>query len=61
MHNATLVAECHVGARENVVRNRLPEHLDSQNVRYYLLRLSLDVWMYEGDMVIATYYISECR
>jgi hypothetical protein len=37
----------------------LPKHLDAQYVRYYLFRLSLDIWVYEGDVVVATYYVSE--
>jgi hypothetical protein len=37
----------------------LPEHLHAQRICYYLLCLALNVGVYEGDVVVATYYIAE--
>jgi hypothetical protein len=59
MHNAALVAQRHVAAREHIIRNRLPEDLDAQRVCYYLLRLALNVRVYEGHVVVATYHVAE--
>jgi hypothetical protein len=61
MHNAALIAQRHIAAREHIIRNRLPEDLDAQRVRYYLLRLALNVWVYKRDVVVAAYYVPERR
>jgi hypothetical protein len=37
----------------------LPEDLHAQRICYYLLCLAFNVWMYEGDVVVATYYVAE--
>ena len=54
MHDTALIAKRHIRARENVIRNRLPENLNAQHICYYLLRLTLDIRMYESYMVVAT-------
>jgi hypothetical protein len=59
MHNTTLITQRHVASRQHIIRNRLPEDLDAQRIRYYLLRLALDVRVYERDVVVAAYYVSE--
>jgi hypothetical protein len=59
MHNTALVAQSHVAPREHIVGDGLPEYLDTQHISYYLLRLSLDVGVYKGDVVVATYYIAK--
>jgi len=59
VHNAALVAQCHVATGKYVVCDCLPENLNAQDICYYLFRLSLNIWVYECDMVVATYYIAE--
>jgi len=59
MHNTALIAQRHITTREHIIRNCLPEHLDAQRICYYLLRLALDIRVYKGDMVVATYYVAE--
>jgi hypothetical protein len=54
-----LVAQRHVRARKHIVRNRLPEDLHAKHIRYYLFGFSLNVGVYESDVVIAAYYVAE--
>lgn len=61
MYDAALVAQRHVGAREDIVRDGLPEHLDAQYVCYDLFRLAFDVRVDEGDVIVATYDVAEGR
>lgn len=61
MHDASLVAQRHVAPRQHIVCDGLPENFNTQHIRYYLLCLALDVWVHEGDMIIATDYIAEGR
>jgi hypothetical protein len=37
----------------------LPKHFHAQRISYYLFRLALNVWVYEGDVVVAAYDIAE--
>lgn len=59
MYDATGVAQCHVRARKNIIRNCLSEDLDAQHICYYLLGLSLDIGVDECDVVVAANYVSE--
>jgi hypothetical protein len=53
VHESTLVAESAVTPNEDVVRDRLPEDLDLEDVGDDLLRLAIDVGVHECDVVVA--------
>jgi len=61
MHYAPLITQRHIATRQHIIRNRLPEHLDAQRVRYYLLRLALNVGVHERHVVVAAYDVAERR
>jgi hypothetical protein len=37
----------------------LSEHLNAEDVCYYLFCLACQIWMDESDVVICTYYVAE--
>lgn len=59
VHNAALVAEGHVAARQNVVGDCLTEDLDAQHVGNDFFRLALQVRVHEGDVVVGADDISQ--
>jgi hypothetical protein len=59
VHDAALVAEAHVAAGQDVVRNGLSEHLDAEHVGDDLFRLALEVWVHEGDVVVGADDVAE--
>ena len=59
MDEATLICDCTIGADEDVVRDRLTEHLDFEDVSDDLLRLAINVRVNERDVVITRDHISE--
>ena len=61
MDETALVGDCTIGADEDVVRDRLAEHLDFEGVCDDLLRLAIDVGVYERDVVVARDDVSERR
>ena len=52
-HQATHVAEHGVGADKGVAGNGLAEHLHAQRVRNNVLRLSVNVRVHQGHVVVA--------
>lgn len=61
VHQPALVAEAHVAADEDVVRHRLPEHLDAQHVSHNLLGLALKVRVDESDVVVCDDDVAQGR
>ena len=59
VHDTALIAQRHVRACENVIRDCLPEDLHAKHICYYLLCLALDVRVYEGDVVVAANDVAE--
>ena len=53
MHDATLIRDDGIGADEHVVGDCLPENLNLEHVRDDLLRLAVDVWVHERNVVVA--------
>jgi len=60
MHDAALVAQTHVTADQDVVRDRLAEHLDAQDVGDQLFRFALQVRVDNGDVVVAADDVAQC-
>jgi hypothetical protein len=61
MDESTLVCDHTITPYENVVCNRLPKYFDLEYVRNNLFRLSINVWMNESDVVVASDHVSEGR
>jgi hypothetical protein len=59
VHNTTLIAQSHVRACEDVVRDCLPEHLHAENICYYFLGLALNVGVNKCDVVVAADDVAE--
>jgi len=59
MYNAALVGERHVRAYEDVVSDCLSEDFDAENISDYLFGFSLEVGMYQSDVVVRYYDVSE--
>jgi hypothetical protein len=59
MDESTLVRDDAITPYKNVVCNRLPKHFDLEDVRDDLLRLSINVWVNEGDVVVTCNHVSE--
>jgi hypothetical protein len=53
MYEPALVCYGAAAAHEDVVGDRLPENLDFKHIGDDLLRLTIDVGVHEGDIVIA--------
>lgn len=60
MYEAALVCYRAVAAHQDVVCDRLTENLDFQDIGDDLFCFAVDVWVDEGDVVIACNNISEC-
>jgi len=60
MYQSSLIADSTVTADEDILCDGLPKDLDFQNVGDDFLCLSIDVWVDQGDMVIACDHISKC-
>jgi hypothetical protein len=61
MDETALIGDCTIRADEDVVGDRLAEHLDFEHIRDDLLRLAIDVGVYERDVVVARDDVSERR
>lgn len=59
VHDAALVAEAHVAAGQDVVRDGLAEDLDAEDVGDDLLRLALEIRVHEGDVVVGADDVAE--
>ena len=61
MDKTTLICDCTIRADEDVVRDRLAEDLDLEDVRDDLLRLAINVRVHQRDMVVAGNHVPERR
>lgn len=60
VNDSSLVGESHVGADENIVGDGLAENLDTKHVGDDLLGFAFDIWVHEGDVVVADDDVAEC-
>ena len=61
VHDPALVAQRHVAPRQHVIRNRLPEDFDAEDVGDYFFGFAFQVWVDEGYVVVCADYVSERR
>jgi len=61
MDETTLICYCTIGADEDVVRDRLAEDFDLEDVRDDFLRLAINVWVHERDVIVAGDDVTERR
>ena len=61
MDKTTLICDCTIRADEDVVRDRLAEDLDLQDVRDNFFRLAINVWMHQRNMIVACNDVSKRR
>ena len=59
MDHTSLVGEFAVRSDEDLARNGLAKDLDPEDVADELLRLSIDIWVDEGDVVVAGDAVTE--
>lgn len=55
-----MVAYCAIAANEDIICDCLPEYLNFENVGNDLFGLAINVWMDEGNVVVACDHIPEC-
>ena len=60
-YETTLVTQRTVTSNEDITRDRLPKHLNPQNIPNNLLCLPLDVRVYQGDIIVTCDYVAEGR
>lgn len=61
VHEAALVGQDNIRADQDVVGNRLPEHLHVQDVPNNLLRLLVQVRVHQSTVVVARNHIAQGR
>ena len=61
MDKSTLICDCTIRADEDVIRDRLAEDLDLEDVRDDLLRLTINVRVHQRDVVITGDHVTERR
>jgi hypothetical protein len=61
MYESSLVRDRAITPHEDVISDRLSEYLYLQDVRNDLLGFAINVWMYEGDVVVTCDDIPEGR
>ena len=59
MYKAALIRDSAIRPDEHIVRDRLTENLDLQNVGDNLLRLAVDVRVHECDIVVACDHVAK--
>ena len=59
VHEAALIREGTVRSDEDVSGDRLSEYFDLEDVGEDLLGLSVEVGVYEGDVVVASYHVAQ--
>ena len=59
MHDPALIRDDGVAANEDVVGDCLPEDLHLEHVRDNLFRLTIQIWMYKSNVVVACDNVSE--
>jgi hypothetical protein len=61
MNKTTLICDCTIRADEDVVRDRLAEDLDFEDVRDDLLRLAINIRVHERDVIVASDHVPKRR
>jgi hypothetical protein len=61
MDETTLICDCTIRADEDVVRDRLAEDLDLEDVRDNFLRLAIDVRVHQRDVIVTSDDVPERR
>jgi hypothetical protein len=59
VHDAALVAQAHVAARQDIVRDRLTEDFDAEDVGDDFFGFALEVRVHEGDVVVGADDVAE--
>jgi hypothetical protein len=59
VHDAALVAQAHVAAGQDIVRDRLAEDLDAEDVGDDFFGFALEVRVHEGDVVVGADDVAE--
>lgn len=52
MNESSLIRDGTITSDEDIIGNRLSEDFDFQHVGDNLLSFAIDVWVYEGDVVV---------
>lgn len=61
MHDSALVAQAHIAAGQDIVRDCLPEDFHAQHVGDDFFRLALEIRVHKGDVVVGANDVSESR
>ena len=61
MHESSLVRDCAITSHEDIIGDCLSEDFNLQYVGNDLLGLAINVWVYEGDVVVTRDDVSESR
>ena len=61
MYESSLVRYCTITPHEDIIGDRLPEDFDLQHVGNDFLSLTINIWVYEGDIVVTRDDVSEGR
>jgi hypothetical protein len=61
VHESSLVRDGTITSHQDIIGDCLPEDFDLQHVGNNLLGFAINVWMYEGDVVVARDDVSEGR
>lgn len=59
MYKPTLVRNCTITTNEDVIGNRLSEDFDLEHIRDDFFCFPIDIWMHEGNIVVACNDVSE--
>ena len=60
VHEAAVVGQRHVAARQDVGGNGLPEDFNAQRVGDDLFRLALEVGVHQRDVVVGADHVAQC-
>ncbi len=61
VHDATLIRDHGVTAHQHVVGDGLPEDLHLQHIRDDFLRFPVNIWVDQGNIIVARDDVPECR
>ena len=57
MHKPTLIGEGAIATNQHVVCDGLAKYFDLEHISDDLFRFSINIWMYERDVVVASNHI----
>jgi len=61
VHESSLVRDGTITSHEDIIGDRLSEDFDLQHVSNDFLSFAINIWVYEGDIVVACDDVSEGR